>query len=162
MSNDTQRMIYPSARVTLGGAVAEKGLMIAVATGTGLAEKATDKAGIRVIGVNKETGIITDTIGVERGIYLFDNAHVEVVKADIGNFCYVASEHTVSMSTGSNSVVAGRVIDVIDEGVWVDVGVSGSNGTNGTSGANGTNGTSGANGTSGINGTSGTSGTSGT
>ncbi len=121
---DTQAVTYSSARLTLAAAVAEKGLMIAINTSTGAGQKASDAASRRVVGINEETGIISDVITAYAGKFLLDNSAVyPVTQAYIGADVYVEDEHTVSVSGGSNSVVAGKCIDVVSAGVWVAVGV---------------------------------------
>ena len=120
---DTQQVNYASARVELGEAAAAKGVMICIKTTDAEAYKAADTANYRVIGINQEAGVEGDTITVTSGNYLFDNSAVyPVTQAYIGAKCYVEDEETVSTSSGSNSIVAGTVIDVVTDGVWVKIG----------------------------------------
>lgn len=121
---DTPSVVYSSARITLAAAVAEKGIMIAINTSNGQGQVASDAATRRVIGITEETGAISDVITVYAGKFLFDNSSVyPVTKAYIGADVYVEDEHTVGVSAGSNSVVAGKCIDVVSAGVYVACGV---------------------------------------
>ena len=123
---DTQEKLYADCQVELGEAVAAKGVMIAIKTTDSEAYKAADTANLRVIGVNDgvdAVGDAGDTITVRSGNWLFDNSAVyPVTQAYIGAKCYVEDEETVSTSGGSNSIVAGTVVDVVSAGVWVHIG----------------------------------------
>ena len=122
---DTQQVQYASARVELGEAVAAKGVMIAIKTTDAEAYKAADTANLRVIGLNEEVGVEGDTITAYAGCFLFDNSSVyPVTQAYIGANVYVEDEITVSTSAGSNSIVAGKCVDVVAEGVYVQIGVA--------------------------------------
>ena len=124
---DTQQVMYASCKLTNSAtAITEKGIMIAVNT-TGspvLAYKAADAANRRVVGINGDTAAVSGTDFVAySGIFLLDNSSVyPVTQAYIGAKCYVEDEQTVSTSGGSNTVVAGTVVDVVSAGVWVHVG----------------------------------------
>ena len=121
---DTQSKSTADARVTLAETVAAKGVMIAQSTSTGTGYKASDAASRRVLGINQEIGVAADVITVIPGKYLLDNsATYPVTAAYRGQNVYVEDEETVSISAGSNSVVAGVCIDVVTEGVWVAVGI---------------------------------------
>jgi NDP-sugar pyrophosphorylase family protein len=120
---DTQETKYGSCRVTLGANVTEKGIMIAIGTADSKAYAAADAATRRVVGINQEVGSTNDKIVCTSGIYLFDNSAVyPVTQAYIGAKCYVEDSKTVSTSTGSNTVVAGTVVDVVSAGVYVRIG----------------------------------------
>lgn len=122
---DTPQVQYASAQVELGAAVAEKGLMIAIKTTDLEAYKAADAANLVVIGINEQVGVEGDTITVYAGCFLFDNSAVyPVTQAYINANVYVEDEHTVSVSAGSHTRVAGKCVDVVAEGVWVQVGVA--------------------------------------
>ena len=99
------------------------GSMVAIAQATGLAEPASDKAAITVIGIakNEVSGDSGDRVEVERGIFLMENDSAKpVLIKDINKPCFVLDDSTVSIIGGTNSVVAGRVHDVTPEGVFVD------------------------------------------
>lgn len=124
---DTQQELYASCRVTNSAtAITERGVMITIGTSTALAQIAADAANVRVIGVNiddEELPGASEVFVAYSGIFLLDNSSVyPVTQAYIGAKCYVEDEHTVSISTGANTVVAGTVVDVVTEGVWVHVG----------------------------------------
>ena len=74
---------------------------------------------VRGIAVNSvESG---GYVNVEIGTFLFDNAESAgaVKPGDVGKVCYVADDHTVTITSGA--VPAGRVFEVCDDGVWVTV-----------------------------------------
>lgn len=60
----------------------------------------------------------------ETGVFLFGNsaADKEITRADIGKNAFIADDQTVA-KTGNASAIAGVVVDVDDDGVWVRVGV---------------------------------------
>ena len=123
---DTQRVMYATCKLTnSSAAITEKGIMISVSTtGTPLAYKAADAANRRVVGVNEDVAAAsgTDFVAIS-GYWLLDNSAVyPVTQCYIGAKCYVEDEQTVSISAGSNSVVAGTVVDVVSAGVWVNIG----------------------------------------
>ena len=62
-------------------------------------------------------------VEIERGVFCWDNSADadEIAAADIGNVCYIIDDHTVAKtSNGNTRGKAGFVIDVDDEGVWVE------------------------------------------
>lgn len=120
---DTQEKPRASCYIELGEDVAEKGVMLCIKPADLEVYKAADTATYRVIGINEETGSEGDYIVARSGIYLFDNSAVyPVTQAYIGAKCYVEDEKTVSISAGSNTIVAGTVVDVVSAGVWVRIG----------------------------------------
>ena len=59
---------------------------------------------------------------VRQGTFLMDNkVGDEVTTALLGADCYVTDDHTVQATSGG--AVAGKVIDVTSEGVYVNIGV---------------------------------------
>jgi len=121
---DTPKVLSATARVTLGEAVSEKGVLIAIKTTDAKAYKAADAANLRVIGITEDVGDAGDKIVAQSGIYLLENDSVSAVtQAHIGANCYVKNEKTVSSASGTNSIVAGKVVDVVSQGVWVAVGI---------------------------------------
>jgi hypothetical protein len=119
-------MAAATARLTVGAtAISAKGIMIAITTNTKLAYKAADSANYVVVGVNSETAAASGSIVAKSGVYGFTNsATYPVTQAHIGSDCYVENEYTVSSSGGSNSIEAGKVVDVDSNYVWVAVGVA--------------------------------------
>lgn len=122
---DTQEMKgNASCRLTATAtAITQKGIMIQVSTGTGLASKASASASQRVVGVNLNTCLASGKIVANSGIFRFDNSVSQpVTDAYVGANCYVEDEHTVAISA-SNSNVAGKVVQVDANGVYVKVGI---------------------------------------
>src|SRR5262245_256705 len=112
---------YPVAAATLVPAGA-----LAAIDASGTAKHASDPAPLRVVGVSQETvdnsgGSAADkSVTVKRGVFRFQNsADQPVAKDDVGKLCFVESNQAVGMSS-TNFLVAGRVLDVDDDGVWVD------------------------------------------
>lgn len=94
---------------------------------TGYAVPASDAAGLRVVGraereVDNSGGAAGDVqVAVKRGVFLYANSAGEpVVASGIGGDCYVKDAATVSSVPGTNSVVAGKVVAIEDDRVWVD------------------------------------------
>ena len=89
------------------------------------AYKATDAAGVRVIGVNEAEGSEGDTVTVRQGYFWLTNSATNAVTAaHIGTVCYVETSRIVQSAVGSHSVVAGTVINVdATAGVLVNVGI---------------------------------------
>jgi hypothetical protein len=112
----------PSCRVTLGEDVSDTSILIAIKNSDAEAYKAADSAGYRVIGVNEEAGDEGDVVVVNQHIVLVKNSATNALtQADIGGLCYVEDEETVCAYAGStNKLVAGKVVDVVTDGVYVD------------------------------------------
>ncbi len=121
---DFQEQTVATARLTLGEDIAEKSILIALKASDMEAYKAADTAGVVVVGINQVTGDEGDVITVIPGKYLVNNSTAHAVtQAHIGTSCYVEDETTVASDGGTNSIVAGTVIDVTSAGVWVAVGI---------------------------------------
>ena len=93
---------------------------------SGLANPAADTSGFAVIGmaeqtVDNRTAVYSATkkITVVRGVFRWANADV-IVAADIGKIVYVTDDATVNKTGGGQNIIAGSVVDVDDDGVWVD------------------------------------------
>ena len=57
---------------------------------------------------------------IMRGVFLWDNSETEALTAaNIGDWAYVEDDQTVAV-TSTHKVKAGRIVDVVDDGVWVD------------------------------------------
>lgn len=93
---------------------------------SGNAVPASDTTLLVVVGRAEET--IDNTAGaagdlavvVKRGVFRLANSGTAAVDADDeGKFCYVEDDQTVG-ETSTHKVKAGRVVDVDDDGVWVD------------------------------------------
>jgi hypothetical protein len=94
---------------------------------SGLAVPAADTAGLRVVGRAEATVHNTGSAGdlnvdVKEGVFLYNNSATDAVDAnDRGKICFVEDDNTVDETGATHRVVAGRVVDVTSEGVWVDV-----------------------------------------
>lgn len=120
---NTPRMAAPATVGTLGAAVSAKGQLIAIVTSdSNKMRAAAATAGHIVVGVNPETGASGDTGFVaQRGVYRFTNSTGSALtQANVGAKCYVEDSTTVA-SAGANNIIAGTVVDVDSNGVWVDV-----------------------------------------
>lgn len=124
-----------ASTIHLGGMVA--------ADANGDAVPAADTAGLSVLGIawrgyvgqpgQHQGGPMTpgeDPIGptvnagdysvsVRRGCIKMD-INGTVTQADIGKLCYVVDDHTVAASGTTNSIVAGRIMQVDSDGAWVN------------------------------------------
>lgn len=96
----------------------------------GYITNASDATGLKVVGigaqeVDNSAGAAGDLdCEVETGIFKLENSvGSPVTDAYIGLACFVEDNQTVSISGGTHSVVAGRVVKVDSDGVWVDVGM---------------------------------------
>jgi hypothetical protein len=103
-----------------------RGAMVAV-DANGLAVAASDTAAIAVIGraerTQDNTGTAysaTRTLNVRRGVFCWDNDG-SFTAAHIGQFAYVADDSGVTTAVAaSNDIVAGLIVDVDSDGVWID------------------------------------------
>jgi hypothetical protein len=101
------------------------GILLAT-NSSGYLVQAADTAGLRVQGrceadVDNSGGNAGDvTADAKKGVFRFDNSATNAVDADdIGKDCYVEDFQTVA-ETSTHKVVAGRVVAVDADGVWVD------------------------------------------
>ena len=62
-------------------------------------------------------------VDVRHGVFRFDNLEADLVdRTHIGASCYVVDDATVAATHATNTrSVAGRVVDVDDDGVWVEI-----------------------------------------
>ena len=116
------------------GVVAGKIIQLTVATGktiyagalvaintSGFAEPAADAADLKVIGRANRAGAAGDTIPVQVDVFAYDNSVSSAVALkDVGSYCFVEDDQTVSTSGGTNSIVAGLVRGVQGGQVYVD------------------------------------------
>lgn len=110
--------------VTLGEAVTSVNQLITIKAADGEAYVATDAAGQVVAGINGDVGSEGDVIVVKKGEWILENDTVApVTAAYIGKKCYFKDSRTVTISTGSHSLIAGTVVGLYTYGVKVDVGV---------------------------------------
>lgn len=104
---------------------------------SGYAVPGTEATGLRAIGRAEERAVNLGVAGaamvkVKHGIFLWDNSTGadSITKKDIGADCYIVDDHTVALTDGSTLAgggveatrsKAGRVFDIDDQGVWVEV-----------------------------------------
>ncbi|WP_397379696.1 hypothetical protein [Prosthecobacter sp.] len=98
-------------------------------TAAGYITHATDATGLKVVGIGAEETDNTDGASgaldcvVETGIFKLANSGSNAVTdAHIGLACFVEDNQTVASVAGTYSVVAGSVVKVDSDGVWVAVG----------------------------------------
>lgn len=117
-----------------GSNVVYAGTLVCVDS-SGLVEHATDAASKKVIGraevTQDNTGSsysATKTIKVRRGIFRWTNGD-SFTDANIGDLAYVEDNQTVQTgASASSDIIAGVIIDVDSDGVWVDTHDIGSQG----------------------------------
>jgi len=114
------------SRPAAGGARVFAGSMVAVSAG-GNASSAANAPGLKVIGraeaaVDNSAGIAGEkTVTVKRGVFRFANSATQPLgNADIFGTAYVEDDGTVAKIT-TNSIPAGKVIDIDTDGVWVEI-----------------------------------------
>jgi hypothetical protein len=103
-----------------------RGTMVAVSA-TGYALPAADTAGLKVLGRAESTvdnsgtaGDGAQTIVVRRGIFQWANGDTYTI-ADIGTLAYVEDSATVQKAaSATHDIIAGLILDVDADGVWVD------------------------------------------
>ena len=117
----SQTVVYQPTMVT-GGTVYKGGLV--QITTAGLASRAGAANPKFVLGRALETYVAAaagQTVRVEAGTFLWDNLGGDpLLVADIGTPCYVTDDQTVHQTDGGADLIAGTVIDVTSEGVYVE------------------------------------------
>lgn len=105
---------YTLAATVLAGAMTAQ-------NADGNAVPASDTAGLTVIGRCEHSGTEGDDIDVKVGCFRWENSETDAVAAaNINKLCYVEDDQTINASGGTNKIVAGVVVEIDDEGVWVD------------------------------------------
>lgn len=103
---------------------------MAARNASGYVVPASDTAGLRVLGRVENTKDNTGGANGEQRVrilrknaFLFANSIGNPLTiAAIGENCYVANSVTVTTAAGAtNDIVAGKVLDVTSEGVWVEI-----------------------------------------
>ncbi|MEG1609931.1 MAG: hypothetical protein RR317_01970 [Bilophila sp.] len=75
-----------------------------------------------VVGVAQRQGKSGEKVLVRRGVHAFDAASADApTLASIGTACYAADDCTVQKTTATNAPMAGIVLDVTNDGVWVKI-----------------------------------------
>jgi len=108
--------IYAGALIVLNSSgFAAPGSTATTLTAIGRAEHFVDN----LLGANGAHQLM-----VMRGIFLYANLSADLVtRAEIGKSCYVVDDFSVAKTNGSNTrSIAGKVINVVDSGVWVEIG----------------------------------------
>ncbi len=96
---------------------AKPGVTALSLTAVGRAEQTQD---------NTSGGAGALTVNVQPGVFKFANLGTDLVaQANVGTNCFITDDQTVSATSATNTKsVAGRVIQVDSDGVWVAVGLS--------------------------------------
>jgi hypothetical protein len=107
-------VIHPGALVVLRGGYLEPGSEAAGLIAAGRAQQAADNS----------AGADGDLqVEVRRGVALWENSAGadEITQADVGSDCYIVDDQTVAKTDGTGTrSVAGRIMAVDTEGVWVE------------------------------------------
>jgi hypothetical protein len=107
-----------------GATTIYKGSIVAI--NAGYLAPAADAAGLIVVGVAQEKVVNAGADGaafcyVDCGA-VFRFASTGVVAADVGKIAYVADDQTVQDATGTNSIIAGRIMELeTTDVVWVRI-----------------------------------------
>ena len=120
---DTPYIPGNATKGTVGVAIPAKGALVAIDTGkSNKMCPAADTATHIVVGISVKAGAVDATNFVAQGgIYRFTNSTSSALTvADVYKVCYVEDSTTVA-SASSHSIIAGTVVDVDSNGVWVDV-----------------------------------------
>jgi hypothetical protein len=111
------------------------GSMVAV-NATGYAVPASDATGLKVIGRAESTvdnsgtaGDGAQTIAVRRGVFRWTNGD-SFTRADVGSLAFVEDDSQVQKAAAATyDIIAGSIVDVDADGVWVDTYHLGSQGS---------------------------------
>lgn len=109
----------------------EAGKMVGI-NSSGYAVEAADTAGIKVLGVADHTVDNSSGSNGDKRVrvrtgkqFLLKNSATNAVDvADAGTYVFVEDDETVADAAGTNGVVAGRCIEVVSAGVWVEMPVA--------------------------------------
>lgn len=75
--------------------------------------------------VDNTGGAIGDkVVAVRKGVFRFNNSAAgdAITKAEIGDSAYIVDDATVAKTSGTNTrSVAGKIVDVDADGVWVEI-----------------------------------------
>ncbi|UPJ65241.1 hypothetical protein [Bradyrhizobium sp. 191] len=110
---------YAGAIAVLNGGWAAPGATATGLVAVGVFEKAADNSA----GAN---GDITGRI--RSGVYRFNNSASTdlIAMTEVGSDCYIVDDNTVAKTNGSSTrSVAGKVVNVDSQGVWVAIGPGG-------------------------------------
>lgn len=125
VNRDLSLPVAASANIYAGAMVA----MIVSSTGAGNATRAATATNLIGVGVAIEQADNTGgaagavRVKVRKGCWQIGNSAAGdlITLADIGTNCFMVDDNTVAKTNGSSTrSVAGRVVDVDANGVWVD------------------------------------------
>lgn len=98
------------------------GNLVPGSTATGLVAR-----GVAFEQVDNSAGAAGDKTAESRpGCYAFKNSAStdQITRAEIGDDCYIVDDQTVAKTNGSSTrSVAGKIVDLDSDGVWVRVGI---------------------------------------
>jgi hypothetical protein len=126
LARDGTLFVYPVAASVTCYAGA-----IAVLDASGNVKPAVTATGLTAVGrfvervANGATAAAV-SVGVEPGVFRFENSASadEITKAEIGDDAYLVDDQTVAKTSATSTrSVAGKIVDVDDQGVWVRVGI---------------------------------------
>ena len=109
------KTIYAGGLVVLSGGYAQPATTATGLTCVGRAEEYVDNS-------DGADGVVN--VRVRKGIFRYENSADadELTQADIGKDCYIVDDATVAKTDGGGTrSVAGKVFDVDDDGVWVEI-----------------------------------------
>jgi hypothetical protein len=111
-------LIYGGALVVLDSS----GWAVKASTATGLVVR-----GVAIAEADNSAGANgTINVETERGVFRFANSASTdaITRAEIGDACYIVDDQTVAKTDGSSTrSVAGTIVDLDAQGVWVRVGI---------------------------------------
>ncbi|BCB26469.1 hypothetical protein SKTS_13550 [Sulfurimicrobium lacus] len=96
----------------------------------GYAAPGTTAVGLIAVGRAEETATAVSagdaSVRVKRGTFKFANSVAAdlIAQADVGADCYIVDDQTVAKTSSANTrSVAGKIVAVDSDGVWVSVGL---------------------------------------
>lgn len=115
--------------VAAGVKIFQGGLTCLSATGfatPGAAATTLVADGVALATVDNSAGADGDvSVEVEKGTFRFANSAAgdAITRAEIGDDCYIVDDETVAKTDGgATRSIAGKIVDVVAQGVWVAVG----------------------------------------
>lgn len=109
--------IYQGGMVALSAGYAAPGATATGRIAVGRAEETADNT-------SGSAGAIT--VRVKRGVFKYGNSSAGdlIAQADVGADCYIVDDQTVAKTNGSSTrSVAGKIVGVDSDGVWVQIGL---------------------------------------
>lgn len=109
--------IYQGSIVALNAGYAAPGATATGRIAIGRAEETADNT-------SGSAGAIK--VRVKRGVFKYGNSSSgdQIAQADVGADCYIVDDQTVAKTNGSSSrSVAGKIVGVDSDGVWVQIGL---------------------------------------